>query len=134
MIIGIGNDMESISRIEGVLSRRPNFLSTILTPAEQAAVQKRTGKHYLEFVAGRFSAKEAYAKALGTGIGRDVSWQDISILNAKSGRPIMKVVGQKNRIEVAITHSGDYVSTVVTIERVFWVQRLTAHFIGRKEK
>lgn len=126
MIIGIGNDMESISRIAKVLERRPNFLSTILTPAEEAAARERTGKHYLEFVAGRFSAKEAYAKAFGTGIGHAVSWQDISILNAPSGRPVMTVSGQKNRIAVAITHSGDYVNTVVTIEKRSWWQRLFA--------
>ncbi|MBS9335299.1 holo-ACP synthase [Fructobacillus sp. M1-13] len=124
MIIGIGNDMESISRIESVLNRRPNFLSTILTPAEQEAAKKRTGKHYLEFVAGRFSAKEAYSKALGTGIGKKASWQDITILNAPSGRPIISVRGQNNALSVAITHSGDYVATVVTIESLSFLEKI----------
>ncbi|MDD9138976.1 holo-ACP synthase [Fructobacillus sp. CRL 2054] len=124
MIIGIGNDMESISRIEAVLQRRPNFLSTILTPSEIEAANKRSGKHYLEFVAGRFSAKEAYSKALGTGIGKSVSWQDVSILNAPSGRPIIHVKGQRHALSVAITHSGDYVSTIVTIERLSWFEKI----------
>lgn len=116
--------MESISRIEAVLNRRPNFLSTILTAKERAAASKRTGKHYLEFVAGRFSAKEAYSKALGTGIGKKAAWQDIEILNAPSGRPTIQVRGQKGTLSVAITHSGDYVSTVVTIEELSWYEKL----------
>ncbi|GAO99336.1 holo-ACP synthase [Fructobacillus ficulneus] len=129
MIIGIGNDMESISRIEGVLKRRPNFLSTILTPAEMAAAEERTGRHYLEFVAGRFSAKEAYSKALGTGIGKTVSWKNMTLLNNKAGQPLMRVDGQKNRILVAITHSGDFVSTIVVIEKKPWYQRVFRTFI-----
>lgn len=116
--------MESISRIEAVLQRRPNFLSTILTPAEIEVAKQRSGKHYLEFVAGRFSAKEAYSKALGTGIGKNASWQDITILNAPSGRPLIRVKGQKHALSVAITHSGDYVSTIVTIERLSWFEKI----------
>lgn len=115
--------MESIARVGAVLERRPNFLTTILTGKEQQLLAKRSGKHYLEFVAGRFSAKEAYAKALGTGIGRAVSWQDIEILNAPSGRPVMTVRGQRAKLHVAITHSGDYVNTVVVIEKSPWWQR-----------
>ncbi|MCK8617374.1 holo-ACP synthase [Fructobacillus sp. M158] len=124
MIIGIGNDMESIARIEAVLERRPNFLSTILTKEEIQAASERTGKHYLEFVAGRFSAKEAYSKALGTGIGKKAAWQDITILNAPSGRPEIRVRGQKATFSVAITHSGDYVSTIVVIEKLSWFERM----------
>ncbi|MBS9338571.1 holo-ACP synthase [Fructobacillus sp. M2-14] len=134
MIIGIGNDMESISRIEAVLNRRPNFLSTILTPKELEVANKRSGKHYLEFVAGRFSAKEAYSKALGTGIGKAVSWQDICILNDDKGRPVIEVLGQKNELSVAITHSGDYVSTIVTIEKLSLWQKISKKRWERREK
>lgn len=126
--------MESISRIEAVLNRRPNFLSTILTPEEMAAANKRSGKHYLEFVAGRFSAKEAYSKALGTGIGKAVSWHDMCILNDDMGRPVITVSGQKNELSVAITHSGDYVSTIVTIEKLSCFQKWSKKRWEKREK
>lgn len=131
MIIGIGNDMESISRVAAVIERRPHFLSTILTPAEIEAANQRSGKHCLEFIAGRFSAKEAYSKALGTGIGKSVSWQDITILNAASGQPIIRVRGQENALSVAITHSGDFVSTIVIIEKRSYLKRLMKKFLEK---
>lgn len=124
--------MESISRVAAVIERRPHFLSTILTPEEISAANKRSGKHYLEFVAGRFSAKEAYSKALGTGIGKSVSWQDITILNAQSGRPEIQVRGQKNVLSVAITHSGDFVSTIVMIEKLSYFDRLKKKYLEKK--
>ena len=117
MIIGLGNDMESITRVAAVVERTPRFVATILTVAEQAAAKQRQGKHYAEYLAGRFSAKEAFAKATGQGIGFDYHWQDIEILNDSTGRPMMSVRGCDDRIHVAITHSGDYVSTVVIIEK-----------------
>ncbi|CAK8054548.1 Phosphopantetheinyl transferase (holo-ACP synthase) (AcpS) [Eupransor demetentiae] len=110
--------MESISRVKKVLERQPGFLDMILTPAEIAAAKKRSGKHYYEFVAGRFSAKEAFSKATGYGIGKEVHWHDVSILNASNGRPIIRVRNFAYRTHVAITHSGDYVNTMVTIEKL----------------
>lgn len=118
MIIGFGNDIESISRVAQLLERQPQFLAIILTPAEQAAAQQRKGKHFAEFVAGRFSAKEAFSKAVGTGIGNTVGWHDIEILNAENGRPILTAKNFTGRFHVAISHSGDFVNTSVIIEEV----------------
>lgn len=124
MIIGIGNDMESISRVKAVVQRQPDFLTTILTPEEIKAAEKRSGKHYDEFVAGRFSAKEAFSKATGYGIGKQVHWHDVCILNASNGRPLITVKNFPYATRVAITHSGDFVSTIVVIESLNWWQRL----------
>ncbi|WEV54289.1 holo-ACP synthase [Leuconostocaceae bacterium ESL0723] len=124
MIIGIGNDMESINRVKTAIERQPDFLTTILTPAELAAANQRRGKRYDEFVAGRFSAKEAFSKATGYGIGKQVHWHDVSILNASNGRPVITVKDFPYQTRVAITHSGDFVNTVVIIEALTWWQRL----------
>ncbi|HEY4399503.1 MAG TPA: holo-ACP synthase [Lactobacillaceae bacterium] len=118
MIIGFGNDIESISRINALLERKPQFFDVILTPAERAAAAQRNGKHYVEFLAGRFSAKEAYAKAVGTGIGAQAHWQDIEVLNTENGRPVMTVKNNPHRLHVAISHSGDLVNTSVIIEQL----------------
>ena len=85
MIIGIGNDTESISRVGQIVTRQENFMTTILTDAERRQASERHGKHYHEFVAGRFSAKEAFSKATGYGIGTKVHWHDIEILNEEMG-------------------------------------------------
>ena len=86
MIIGIGNDIESISRVGQIVDQKNKFLTSILTASEIDQASTRRGKHYHEFVAGRFSAKEAFSKATGFGIGEKVKWQDIEVLNEKNGR------------------------------------------------
>ncbi|MBZ5970458.1 holo-ACP synthase [Leuconostoc gelidum subsp. aenigmaticum] len=125
MIIGIGNDTESISRVEVIVQRQNNFVATILTETERSQAAKRKGKHYNEFIAGRFSAKEAFSKATGYGIGEKVHWHDIEILNASNGRPIMHVKNFLYKTHVAITHSGDRVNTVVIIERLTMWERIS---------
>ncbi|MBC6498359.1 4'-phosphopantetheinyl transferase superfamily protein [Weissella confusa] len=65
---------------------RPKFIDVILTPAEREVFDKRKGKHQMEFLAGRFSIKEAYSKAIGTGIGGDVHWHDLEIVPNESGQ------------------------------------------------
>ncbi|ADG40502.1 MULTISPECIES: holo-ACP synthase [Leuconostoc] len=125
MIIGIGNDTESISRVGQIDERQINFINTILTESEREQASKRKGKHYNEFVAGRFSSKEAFSKATGYGIGEKVHWHDIEVLNADNGRPIMRVKNFAYITHVAITHSGDQVNTVVIIERLTLWDRMS---------
>ena len=132
MIIGIGNDTESISRVGQIVDRKENFRTTILTDAERRQASKRHGKHYHEFVAGRFSAKEAFSKATGYGIGAKVHWHDIEILNAGNGRPIMRVKHFPYKTHVAITHSGDVVNTVVVIERLTIWERLSLKLFPKR--
>lgn len=83
---GIGTDIVQINRLETVLARQgERFVERLLTPAERAEYQRRGAP--VSFVAKRFAAKEAVAKALGTGIGRGVSFQHIEVANNADGAP-----------------------------------------------
>ncbi|MFV0477281.1 MAG: holo-ACP synthase [Parahaliea sp.] len=91
-MIAIGTDILEISRLEAVVERVGNrFVERILTPAEREEFKK--SKLPLRLLAKRFAAKEAIAKALGTGIGRGVSWQDMQVLHDMKGAPEVKLNG-----------------------------------------
>jgi holo-[acyl-carrier protein] synthase len=84
MIIGIGNDLIDIRRIERTLERfGDRFVERIFTPAEQARAERKPGR--AATYAKRFAAKEACAKALGTGLRRGVFWRDMGVVNLASG-------------------------------------------------
>ncbi len=91
-MIALGTDILQIARIEAVLERRGDrFVQRILTAEEQLEYKAHTqGKRLL---AKRFAAKEAVAKALGTGIGRGVSWQDICVGHDDKGAPLVELSG-----------------------------------------
>ncbi|OUM90334.1 MAG: holo-[acyl-carrier-protein] synthase [Bacillus thermozeamaize] len=87
MILGTGIDLVDIRRIEAVLSRQgERFVRRILTPAERDTYQTYTGQRQLQYLAGRFAIKEAVAKAIGTGIGAWLGWQDLET-SQEGGRP-----------------------------------------------
>ncbi len=77
MIKGIGIDIVEINRLARVLNRQPRLPERILTLSEQDIFNELSEKRQLEFLAGRFVAKEAFAKAYGTGIGRHLSFHDL---------------------------------------------------------
>ena len=85
MIKGVGTDILQISRIEAALARTPKLAQRILT-AQELTLFKQSNTP-ARFLAKRFAAKEAISKALGTGIGRGVSWQDMSVNKDAHGRP-----------------------------------------------
>ena len=88
MIIGIGNDIIDITRIERVLDRfGERFLNRIFTPDERARAERRANR--AATYAKRFAAKEACSKALGTGFRRGVFWRDMGVTNLRSGKPTM---------------------------------------------
>jgi holo-[acyl-carrier protein] synthase len=92
MIIGIGNDITDIRRIEKVIERHgERFLSRIFTDVERARAERRARS--VETYAKRFAAKEACSKALGTGMRGGVWWRDMGVVNLPSGRPTMKLTG-----------------------------------------
>ena len=92
MIIGIGTDCCAVERIAGAIERQgERFLSRVFTAAERAASAKRPEP--AAYFARRFAAKEACVKALGSGISKRVSWQDIEILNGPKGRPTLGLSG-----------------------------------------
>ncbi len=118
MIIGQGIDAQMISDVTRLAERRPKFIDVILTPAEREVFDKRKGKHQMEFLAGRFSIKEAYSKAIGTGIGGDVHWHDLEIVPNESGQPVMvKHPKQDEAVaHISISHTGDTVHSSVILE------------------
>lgn len=119
MIYGIGIDLVELKRIEQTLDRQPRFAERILTQAEQERFQTLAGHRRIEYLAGRFAAKEAFVKAFGTGVGKTVSWQDVEILNDETGRPIMSGPFD-GVIHVSITHSEQYASAQVLLEKREW--------------
>jgi len=115
MIKGTGIDITEIDRIETLLQRQPKFANRILTDKEMEKFQQLSGHRKNEFLAGRFAAKEAFAKALGTGIGADLSFLDIEIGYEGQGKPfILKPFSEG--VHLSITHSKQYAFAQVIIE------------------
>ena len=92
MILGIGTDICDIRRIECALGRfGDRFVNRLFTNVEQAKANRR--QKPASSYAQSFAAKEAFAKALGTGFRRGVFWRDISVQNHRSGQPFLKITG-----------------------------------------
>lgn len=92
MIIGLGSDLCDIRRIESVLERYgERFTRRIFTQGERDKSDRRAAR--APSYARRFAAKEACAKALGTGFARGVFWRDLEVVNMPSGRPTMRLTG-----------------------------------------
>mgnify|MGYP000377405303 CR=1 FL=1 len=105
MIIGIGNDLIDIRRIEKSLERwGDKFVQRLFTDVEQAKSDRR--KLRAASYAKRFAAKEACSKALGTGFRRGVYWRDLGVVNLASGRPTMHLTGGAARILAELTPDG----------------------------
>jgi pyridoxine 5-phosphate synthase len=105
MILGIGSDISDVRRIAKVIERHGDrFIDRIFTPHERARAERRRNR--VETYAKRFAAKEACAKALGTGIRAGVWWRDMGVVNLPSGRPTMELTGGAKRRLEAITPKG----------------------------
>jgi holo-[acyl-carrier protein] synthase len=110
VILGIGNDIIDIRRIEASLERYGDrFIQRLYTPIEQARCERRTsGRHNPRAAAfaKRFAAKEACAKALGTGLRRGVFWRDMGVVNLPSGQPTLHLTGGALRRLERLTPEG----------------------------
>jgi holo-[acyl-carrier protein] synthase len=105
MIIGIGSDITDVRRIAKVIDRHgQRFIDRVFTPIERAKADKRRNR--VETYAKRFAAKEACAKALGTGLRAGVWWRDMGVVNLPSGRPTLELTGGARRRLEAITPAG----------------------------
>ncbi len=114
MILGIGNDLADIRRIEKTIARYGDrFLDRCFTPLEQAKAGRHTRP--AETYAKRFAAKEACAKALGTGLSRGVYWRDMGVVNLPGGRPTLELTGGALERLRAITPSGMTASIFLTL-------------------
>lgn len=105
MIIGLGNDLIDIRRIQKTLDEHgERFINRIFTDIERAKSEGRANR--AASYAKRFAAKEACAKALGTGLRRGVFWRDMGVVNLRSGQPTMELTGGAKDRLIQITPSG----------------------------
>ena len=130
MILGVGSDLVDVRRIERVIARHGDrFLLRIFTETERAKADRRATR--IETYAKRFAAKEACAKALGTGMRRGVFWRDMGVVNMRSGQPTMALTGgalkrlqeitppgMKAVIHLSLTDDHPYAQAFVIIEAV----------------
>jgi holo-[acyl-carrier protein] synthase len=130
MIIGLGSDLVDVRRIAKVIDKYGDrFLDRIYTPAERAKAERRVTK--VETYAKRFAAKEACAKALGTGFRKGVFWRDLGVVNLPGGKHSMKLTGgalQRLRaitppgceatIDISLTDEGPTAQAIVIISAV----------------
>jgi holo-[acyl-carrier protein] synthase len=130
MIVGIGSDLSDIRRIEKTLERHgERFTHRIFTEIERARSERKNDR--AASYAKRFAAKEACAKALGTGMRRGVFWRDMGVVNLRSGQPTMALTngaaarlaeitpaGHTAVIHLSLTDDHPYAQAFVIIEAV----------------
>src|SRR5438874_4684022 len=105
MILGLGNDLIDIRRVEKAIEKHgERFLSRIYTDIERAKSDRRAER--AASYAKRFAAKEACAKALGTGLRHGVFWRDMGVVNLPSGAPTMRLTGGAAERLAKITPAG----------------------------
>ena len=105
MILGVGSDLIDVRRIERTIERHGDrFLARIFTATERAKADGRARR--AETYAKRFAAKEACAKALGTGLRAGVFWRDMGVVNLRSGQPTLALTGGAAKRLAAITPAG----------------------------
>ena len=126
MIVGLGIDIIEIDRIAKARERwTERFMRRILTDGER----KYCGKFAdpAPEIAARFAAKEAFTKAIGTGITRGVGWKDIEVIKERGKPPFLRVRGRAlefanlrgiNNIHLSLTHAQKYAAAVVVVEKV----------------
>jgi len=119
MVKGVGIDIIEVARIKSMMEKYGDkFFKRILTDNE-INYCKSFPNAELHF-AGRFSSKEAYSKAIGTGISKDFGWKDIEILNDERGKPYINHTKETSyshlHFEISISHTKEYGSAVVVCE------------------
>jgi holo-[acyl-carrier protein] synthase len=124
VIVGMGVDMEEISRLREAIARHGRaFLERVFTPAEIAYCERH--RDSAERFAGRFAAKEAAMKALGTGWSRGVRWVDLEVVRQRGGRPTLSLKGEAKKIAdalgvkniaISITHTSEQAIAQVIFE------------------
>ncbi len=115
-IIGIGSDLCDIRRVERVMLRfGDKFLLRVFTATERARAARRTDKLRAGTFAKRFAAKEAMAKALGTGFAQGVFHSDLGVVNLASGQPTMRLTGGAAARLAALTPGGMRAQVALTM-------------------
>jgi holo-[acyl-carrier protein] synthase len=125
MVLGVGTDLIETRRIQESIERYgERFLERVFTAGEMAYCMRKK-KNAAESFAARFAAKEAGAKALGTGISRGITWKELEVRREASGRPTLHLSGRAaelakamgvRRIQLSLTHSRELAMAVVVAE------------------
>jgi holo-[acyl-carrier protein] synthase len=125
MIAGIGTDVIETERMRSAILRHgDHFLAHVFTPAEIAAAP--VGPARDPYFAARWAAKEAVAKALGTGIGADCAWTDIAVSRGPAGEPLVELSGAARatarrrgigRIHISLSHERNLAAAMVVAEQ-----------------
>ncbi len=120
MVEGVGVDIIEVSRIRQSIEEYGSLFTEKIFTREEIAYCSEKPDPYQHYAA-RFAAKEAFSKATGTGWNSDFSWQEVEVINEKSGKPFFRLGGlalksfENKRIFLSLSHSGDYVAAVVVI-------------------
>ena len=124
MIYGIGTDIIEVSRISGVMEKDIGFREKIFTSGEIAYCE--TKRHKYENYAARFSAKEAFMKAIGTGWRFGIRFADIEVYHDEYGKPLIQLYGKAeelakvegiSKIHVSLSHVKEIATAVVVVEK-----------------
>ena len=130
MIYGIGTDLCDVRRMAQALARHGDrFAEKVLTPTELATWRARTARspeRGLRYLATRFSAKEAFSKAIGLGMRMPMTWRRCEVANLPSGQPCIVLHGELKtwfeaqglKAHVTLTDEGDHAASFVVVERV----------------
>ncbi len=123
MVIGVGVDVLEVNRVKRLLDRDDRFLEKVFTRAEIGYCQ---AKHYREqHYAARFTAKEAFLKALGSGWRNGIGWQDVEVVNDELGKPTIRLHGRAleafrsqrmRRIHLSLSHTREHAVSLVVID------------------
>ena len=129
MIVGLGNDLVNIERIQNAPDYLQHFAARILGSDEQTEIRKNGAAkdiHFRELLAKYYAAKEAFVKALGTGFRDGIYFKDIQVLHNDLGKPMLKISGgaekylkkltNKPRLHITLSDDMPFATAVVIIE------------------
>ncbi|MFV8291899.1 holo-ACP synthase [Aerococcus viridans] len=117
MIIGLGTDLVETARIKEAIANNARFVVKLLTDQELSTYQEiHNEKRQIEFIAGRWAAKEAFAKAYGTGISSQLHFHDIEVFNDDQRKPLIICNKVTSPIHITISHTDHYATATVIIE------------------
>ena len=115
MIVGHGIDIEALASIQNAVEKREGFARRVLTDKEMERFASLKGRRQIEYLAGRWSAKEAFSKAMGTGIGK-LGFQDLEVLNNERGTPYFSKSPFSGKVWLSISHTDQFVTASVILE------------------
>ena len=115
MIVGHGIDIEALASIQNAVEKREGFAWHVLTDKEMERFASLKGRRQIEYLAGRWSAKEAFSKAMETGIGK-LGFQDLEVLNNERGAPYFSKSPFSGKVWLSISHTDQFVTASVILE------------------